>query len=107
MWIGQFSDLISSPNYVPTPSYGDVWDPVYEDGRSFGPISPEGHQPLMESEFQSDQGSPDGHYWHTNAEPIRMGAESEGPTIDHGTFHQTTAEVTTRLQAMCGNLSTR
>jgi hypothetical protein len=108
VWIGSFSDFISSsPEYVPTLSSSDLWDPTYEDGRSFGPISAEGYQPLVDSGVQSDQDPPDEQNWHSKAEPVKLGTGGDGPTIDHGTFHQTTAEVTTKLQAMCGNLSTR
>ncbi|PNF26484.1 hypothetical protein B7P43_G14323 [Cryptotermes secundus] len=107
MWMGSFSDFISSPaDYIPTLSYNDLWDPTYEDGRSFGPISAESYQPLMNSELRSDQAVPEGQQWHSSADPIKLGAGSDGPAVDHGTFHQTTAEVTTKFQAMCGNLST-
>lgn len=108
VWMGSVSDFVSSsPDDVPTLSYTDLWDPTYEDGRVFGPISAEGYQPVVDSGVQSDQGASDGQHWHSNAEPIKLGAVTNGPTVDHGIFHQTTAEVTTKLQAMCGNLSTR
>ncbi|KDR06730.1 Thyrotropin receptor [Zootermopsis nevadensis] len=107
VWIGAVPDLISSsPDYVPTLSYSDLWDPTYEDGRSFGPISAEGYQPLVDGGVQSDQDPPDGEHWHSNAEPIKLNAGNDGPTLDHGTFHQTTADVARKLQAICGNLST-
>jgi hypothetical protein len=108
MWMGSFSDFISSSSdYIPTLSYNDLWDPTYEDGRSFGPISAESYQPLVDSELRSDQAAPDGQQWHSNPDPVKLGAGSDGAAVDHGTFHQTTAEVTTKFQAMCGNLSTR
>jgi hypothetical protein len=97
----------SSSDYIPALSYNDKWDPTYEDGRSFGPISAESYQPLMDSLPHSDQATSDGQQWHSEAEPVKVGADGDGPTIDHGTFHQTTAEVATKLQAMCGNLSAR
>jgi hypothetical protein len=103
MWMGSFSEFISSPSdYIPTLSYNDLWDPTYEDGRSFGPISAESYQPLMNSELPSDQAAPDSQLWHSGADPVSVGTAG-----DHGTFHQTTAEVTAKFQAMCGNLSTR
>jgi len=108
MWMGSFSEFISSSSdYISTLSYKDIWDPTYEDGRSFGPISAESYQPLVDSLPHSDQTPSDGQQWHNEAEPVKVGAEGDGPTIDHGTFHQTTAEVATKLQAMCGNLSAR
>jgi len=108
MWMGTLSEFISSSsNYISTLSYNDIWDPTYEDGRSFGPISAEGYQPLVDSLPHSDQTPSDGQQWHSEAEPVKVGADDDGPTIDHGTFHQTTAEVATKLQAMCGNLSAR
>jgi hypothetical protein len=97
----------SSSDYIPTMSYNDMWDPTYEDGRSFLPLSAEGNQPLVDSLPHSDQSTSDEQQWHREAEPVKVGADGDGLTIDHGTFHQTTAEVTTKLQAMCGNLSAR
>jgi hypothetical protein len=108
MWMGSLSEFISSSSdYISTLSYKDIWDPTYEDGRSFGPISEESYQPLVDSLPQSDQTPSDGQQWHSEAEPVKVGADGDGPTLDHGTFHQTTAEVATKLQAMCGNLSAR
>jgi hypothetical protein len=108
MWMDSLSEFIhSSSDYIPTLSYKDIWDPTYEDGRSFGPISAEGYQPLRDSIPHSDQEGSDGQKWHSEAEPVKVEADSDDPTADHGTFHQTTAEVATKLQAMCGNLSAR
>jgi hypothetical protein len=108
MWMGSFSEFISSSSdYIPTLSYNDLWDPTYEDGRSFGPISAESYQPLVNSELPSDQAAPDGQLWHSGSDPVSLGSGIGGPAVDHGTFHQTTAEVTAKFQAMCGNLSTR
>jgi hypothetical protein len=108
MWMGSLSEFISSStDYIPTRAYNDIWEPTYEDGRYFGSISAEVYQPLVDSLPHSDQMSSDGQQWHNEAEPVKVGADVDGPKIDHGTFHQTTAEVPTKLQAMCGNLSTR
>lgn len=108
MWMGSISEFISSsPEYIPTLSYNDVWDPTYEDARSFGPISAEGYQRLADSKPHLDQAASDEEQWHSEAEPVKVEADGDTPTMDHGTFHQTTAEVATKLQAMCGNFSTR
>jgi hypothetical protein len=107
MWMRSLSELISSSSdYNPALSY-DIWDPTYEDGRSFEPISARGFQSSVNSLPHSDQTPSYEQQWHSGAEPVKVGADSDGPTIDHGTFHQTTAEVATKLQAMCGNLSAR
>ncbi|GFG40111.1 hypothetical protein Cfor_09362, partial [Coptotermes formosanus] len=106
MWTGSLSEFIhTSSEYIPTLSYNDIWGPSYEDGRSFGPISAEGYQPPVDSTQYSDQSASDGQQWHSEAEPVNVEADSDDPNVDHGTFHQTTAEVATKLQAMCGNLS--
>jgi hypothetical protein len=108
MWTGSLSEFIhTSSEYIPTLSYNDIWGPSYEDGRSFGPISAEGYQPPVDSTQYSDQSASDGQQWHSEAEPVNVEADSDDPNVDHGTFHQTTAEVATKLQAMCGNLSVR
>jgi hypothetical protein len=104
IWMDAFSNFIStSPDNIPTLSYSDRWDSTYEDGPSFGPISAEGYQSLVDF----NQATPDEEQWHGSVGSVKLGADNEGPKTDHGTFHQTTAKVTTRLQAMCGNLSTR